>query len=114
MPKINLRTIDVTIPALATLATTSATLISSDGMTSARAATYDEMFKDHFKQLVLDCSNPDLDTATSKKEIYHAKCWLDELYATIPEVKDEKDWGKERVLNRLKGLDDKGKELSIL
>jgi hypothetical protein len=37
-----------------------------------------------------------------KKELYQLKCWLEDEYARLPTFFEEKEWEKERIVQRLK------------
>jgi uncharacterized membrane protein len=37
-----------------------------------------------------------------KHELYRVKCYLDDVYKTLPKFTDEEEWEKERVVELLK------------
>ena len=41
-----------------------------------------------------------------KKQIYQIKCWIDDIYAILPTYKEESEWEKERIFDKLKGNED--------
>ena len=37
-----------------------------------------------------------------KYELYQLKCWLDEVYSTLPKFNKESEWEQERLMHLLK------------
>jgi len=68
--------------------------------------TPNEILKDHINSLVQDSRNSAEQGAHYKKQIYQIKCWIDDIYAILPTYKEESEWEKERVFDKLKGSDD--------
>jgi len=68
--------------------------------------TPNEILKDHINSLVKESKSSETQGAHYKKQIYQIKCWIDDIYAILPTYKEESEWEKERVFDKLKGDED--------
>ena len=75
--------------------------------------TPNEVLKDHLRQLMIEVKSPYNDgytAASYKKQIWQMKCWIEDIYANLPNFDEEKDWEKERIFDKLSEDPDGGKE----
>ena len=68
----------------------------------------DSQFKklaEEYRQLYIEGTRPDNDgfsTLNYNRQMYMLKCWMDDLYALMPELVGEEEFEKERVFNVLR------------
>ena len=72
--------------------------------------TPNEQLEAHIRELQVQCNSAYNDgwTALSyKKQIYEMKCMIEDIYNSLNVIdeKEEKKWEKERVFNKLKGIE---------
>ena len=65
--------------------------------------TANEILVNHINSLVRDSQRDPESGAHYKKQIYQIKCFIDDIYAILPKYKEEEQWEKERVFDKLKG-----------
>ncbi|NDB64572.1 MAG: hypothetical protein EB168_02730 [Euryarchaeota archaeon] len=66
-----------------------------------------EQLKDHLRLLKMQVEAPyddeygPGDALESKKQLWIFKCFLEDIYADLPKFKEEEEWDKERIYDKL-------------